>query len=132
MSIDKFVFDGKPVAKPRMTRRDKWLNPPRPAVAQYRAFKTELNLKAKQQKFELSEAHRVTFLVEMPKSWSKKKKLEMYGEPHRQRPDLDNYLKALWDCLLPEDSACHYVVAIKKWSDKPGIVVENFPKDLDF
>ena len=35
----------------------------------------------------------ISFLFPMPNSWSHKKKREMYGTYHKQRPDIDNLCK---------------------------------------
>lgn len=40
---------------------------------------------------------RVTFHIAMPRSWSQKKKDAKAGQPHQQKPDLDNLVKALMD-----------------------------------
>lgn len=37
--------------------------------------------------------------VEMPRSWSTRKRAEMAGRPHTQKPDKDNCLKAICDAL---------------------------------
>jgi len=65
----------------------------------------------------------VEFEVPMPKSWSKKKKLEMDGQPHRQKPDVDNLLKALLDAVLDDDSGIHNVWMKKKWGKKGSITI---------
>jgi len=57
----------------------------------------------------------------MPKSWSKKKKAEMLGQPHQQKPDIDNLLKALMDAVLPEDSHIYDIRATKYWGNVGGI-----------
>src|SRR5690606_40401818 len=62
----------------RMTQRDKWQK--RPAVMRYRAFCDEL--RARNCTFPESDSH-VIFHIPMPKSWSKKKRAEMLGQPHR-------------------------------------------------
>ena len=61
-----------PIAKPRMTRRDKWAK--RPCVERYFAYRDLVRL----HKVFFPEfwAH-VIFFLPMPKSWSKKKRLEM-------------------------------------------------------
>jgi Holliday junction resolvase RusA-like endonuclease len=120
---ETFTFHGKPVPKPRMTRADAWKK--RPIVEDYWAFKDEIRRQVNESDFKIGEAHEVVFFIPMPKSWSKKKKEEMMLEPHRQRPDLDNLLKALWDSLLDEDSACHMVKAKKIWDVTPKIWVRN-------
>lgn len=127
---DALIFKGKPTAKPRMTRADAWKK--RKCVLDYWEFKDEINRQARKQGFTLYKKHKVKFLYPMPKSWSKKKKNEFRGQDHEQRPDMDNFVKALWDCLLNEDSSCSYLVASKKWADEGSISVENFPKNLLF
>jgi len=59
----------------------------------------------------------------MPKSWSKKKKEEMYCQPHKQRPDLDNLIKALQDCLCEEDSHIHTYLDVSKVWGKDGAII---------
>jgi len=116
-------LDIVPIAKPRMTRRDKWLNPPRPAVAQYHAFKTEIALK--RNGFYLGETFLVIFKFPMPKSWSKKKQ-DIYREKaHKQVPDLDNCIKALCDAFRVDDSMIWHINARKIWSDAGGIFIMN-------
>ena len=67
----------------------------------------------------------VIFLVPMPKSWSKKKKALMVGKPMQQRPDLDNYLKGLFDATHEEDSSIWKVTASKIWTDCTGKIIIN-------
>lgn len=114
-------YNIKPVPAPRMTRRDIWLKPPRPAVARYRAFKDELQLL----NLKLTEFHHVHFIIPMPKSWSKKKKLEKMNEPHKQTPDIDNLIKALYDGLYRDDSHISDVRASKWWGEASCIIVEE-------
>jgi len=127
---DMFTYLGRPVAKPRMVRSDKYKK--RPVVMNYWAFKDRIIAQAKRQGFEVSNAYKVTFVMPFPDSLSEKKKVEYEGKPHRIRPDLDNMLKALNDCLLAEDSAVHYVTAKKIWGREGKIIVENYPDNLDF
>lgn len=109
-----------PVAKPRMVKSDKWKQ--RPVVMKYWAFKDELRLKFKGK---LSDQFKVTFTIPMPKSWSKKKKKEMVLSPHQSRPDLDNFVKALNDCLAKEDSHIHTIHARKIWGYDGEIYYEE-------
>lgn len=113
-----------PVPKPRMTRSDKWKE--RPVVMRYWAFKDELQKLAGELGFVLGPAFRVTFHLPMPESWSKKKKLQMLGQKHQQKPDLDNCEKALMDCLAPDgDAYIWHKVAKKVWALEGCIVIEN-------
>jgi len=110
------IFNVDPIGKPRMTQRDKWLNPPRQCVERYWAFKDALN--RQKEDFELPEngAH-IIFCMPMPKSWSKKKRREMDRQPHKQRPDVDNLYKAFYDSLYGEDSQFWDARVTKVWGE---------------
>lgn len=108
-----------PIGKPRMTRRDRWKR--RPAVEKYYAFKDQVR------------AHGVkvpdccaaiTFTLPMPKSWSKKKKAQMEGAPHQQKPDLDNCIKALLDACYKNDACVWHFAAQKVWGYEGSIKIE--------
>ncbi len=83
------IYEIAPCPKPRMTQRDRWAK--RPAVMRYRAFCDDV--RAAGVMLYPCGLH-ITFIVPMPKSWSERKKCEMDGQPHQQRPDVDNYGKA--------------------------------------
>ena len=117
------VYEGPIVAKPRMVRSDKWKI--RAVTTRYWAFKNLINIAAKNQGFALGECFTILFEIEMPKSWSQKKKDEMDGQPHKSRPDLDNMEKSICDCLLAEDSGVWKVMAEKRWAAKSRIVIQN-------
>lgn len=115
-------YNINPCPKPRMTRADKWKQ--RPVVMKYRAFKDrvrELNIK-----LPLSKSH-VIFYIAMPKSWSEKKKAIMSLTPHQNRPDLDNYLKGLFDAVYSEDSHIWDVRATKLWAYEGCITIKSGP-----
>ena len=122
-------FDVTPTPKARETRRDKWLNPPRPAVARYRAFANELRARAARADFTLPDSGAwLGFGIPMPKSWSKKKRLAMGGTPHTQRPDLDNLVKAVFDSLAKEDCGIwHLAGAEKRWSSEGYVAITLTP-----
>ena len=104
------VFNINPMPKPRMVKSDAWKK--RPIVLKYWAYKDELNLYNND--FEIKNGMSYQFVIKMPNTWPKKKKAAMDGQPHIQRPDLDNLIKALWDCLMPEDSHIWKVCSIEK------------------
>ena len=112
------------MAKPRMTRRDKW-PPPRKCVAKYWKFKDELVACAKKEGFKLGNCIYMEFHIPMAKSWSKKKKALMLGKPHQQKSDLDNLEKSVLDSLLPEDCTVWHIEAKKFWSEEPMLILEN-------
>lgn len=62
----------------------------------------------------------VSFIMPMPKSWSKKKRAAMNGKPHTARPDIDNLVKALMDGMicLKDDCTVYAVRADKKYGER--------------
>lgn len=109
-----------PVGKPRMTRRDKWKQ--RPSVMRYRMFCDEARLHDIQ--VPENGAH-ITFVLPMPKSWSKKKRAAMDGQPHQVKPDLDNLTKSLLDALFEDDSHIWGARTSKVWGETGMIIIEN-------
>jgi Holliday junction resolvase RusA-like endonuclease len=114
------IYDITPVAKPRQTRADVWKK--RPAVLRYRAFADECRLKMTDV---VLDGARVIFHVPMPRSWSKKKKVEMNTRPHRQVPDIDNYAKALLDSLYESDSHVADICLSKRWAIEGSIEISR-------
>jgi hypothetical protein len=101
-----------PVAKPRMTASDKWKK--RPVVMKYWAFKDEY--KRLGLWFPEDDAC-ITFGIEMPKSWTQKKRHDMSYRPHKSKPDLDNLLKGLADAVYEGDSVISSYGRVEKvWS----------------
>lgn len=124
MIFGRYTFLINPIGKPRMTRRDKWAK--RPCVMRYRAWKDEMWALEKLSGLNLRKATpvevEVIALFPMPQSWSTKKRYEMKGAPHRQKPDADNVLKAVLDALWPNDdqkiagTSCR-----KRWAEAGSI-----------
>lgn len=113
-----------PLGKPRQTRADKWKQ--RDCVIRYRDFADKARLAfGRITKFEtapLSLSWRAYF--ELPESWSKKRKAEMAGQPHRQKPDRDNIDKAILDALFLDDSGVAFGTMAKYWDDGQGARIE--------
>ena len=109
----------EPIAKPRMTQADKWRR--RPCVIDYRSYCDFLRASGA----ELPERVALAFELPMPRSWSKKKRDRMNGEPHQQRPDLDNLVKAVLDALAGEDSYVHTLTASKRWALRGSVTIEE-------
>tara|TARA_B110000977_G_scaffold187842_1_gene255384 strand:+ start:499 stop:885 length:387 start_codon:yes stop_codon:yes gene_type:complete len=108
-----------PVSKPRMTRADTWKK--RPCVLKYWAYKDELKEKMKEIDLKVENELYLEFYIQMPKSWSKKKKSEMFNKVHQQKPDVDNLVKGVMDAIFKEDSHVHTIYAKKLWSNTPSI-----------
>lgn len=114
------IYPITPIPKPRMTRRDKWHR--RKPVLQYFAFKDEVKL----HKLTLPESgYHVIFLIPMPKSWSKKKREQMKGQPHQQKPDKDNLEKALLDAIYHEDCRVWDGRSTKLWAEEGAIAIRE-------
>ena len=116
-----FRVTGVPVAKPRMTQRDRWAQ--RPAVVRYRAYADALRLAAPKNLPTEPMSIMVTFRIPMPATWPKWKRQQMIGAPHRQKPDLSNLLKSVEDALWPEDSLIAHVQAEKFWTSWAGMTL---------
>lgn len=121
------IYNIKPVPKPRMTISDKWKK--RDCVMRYIAFKDEIKLRM----VELNNYDYIIFGLEMPNSWSQKKKNEMVNKPHQKRPDIDNLIKSLFDALYIEDSHIYAYQSRKYWAEKPYIYIgkEDYKKCLN-
>ncbi|MEM7016059.1 MAG: RusA family crossover junction endodeoxyribonuclease [Pseudomonadota bacterium] len=117
-----YHFSITPVPKPRMTQRDKWLTPARPAVAAYRGYCDEITMRHVSLPY--SGAH-VTFNMPMPVSWTQRKREQMKHQPHQQTPDVDNLLKALLDAVFGQDSVIWDIRATKVWSECGSITIET-------
>lgn len=118
--MDARVYSIVPVPKPRMTRRDKWAR--RPCVMRYRRFADQVRWKIARDG--IPEGARITFWLPMPESWPEARKAQMAGQPHRQKPDIDNLIKALLDALHKDDSHVASLTVEKRWARRGCIEVE--------
>ncbi len=113
-------FPVDPIGKPRMTQQDKWKR--RPTTDRYWELKSRMKKIATGACFELPESNiHMIFYLPMADSWSKKKKEEMDGKPHKQKPDGDNILKGVQDALCKDDSFIWDVRISKYWAYKGRI-----------
>jgi len=91
----------------------------------YRAFADECRLR----KVDLPESGAwIVFHIAMPQGWSNVKREMMRGEPHKQRPDLDNLIKAIGDAVHAEDSGLWDYRASKLWADEGAIEIRDIYK----
>lgn len=96
-------------------------------LEKYNAYKEEVRYHVEKAQFTVPLGHfAIWFYVPFPKSWRRKKRLEMGGKPHLSTPDLDNLIKALFDGVMPrrnrtaggkgaDDRKIHCYVAFKVW-----------------
>ncbi len=131
-----FTVDGLPIAKPRMTQRDRFL--PRKCVSQYWAWAEQVRLAARQampgQLYDGPSDHpfmlSCNFRFEIPASWSKAKRYRASNErlAHTQRPDLKNLLASIEDALnkiIWRDDSQIVVLgrSTKSWAATSGVTV---------
>ena len=109
-----------PVAKPRMTQRDKWAR--RPPVVRYFMFKADCQIAGVTVN---PSGDHVTFIIPMPHSWSKKKRANLDGKPHQLKPDIDNLTKALFDAVLEQDCGVWDHRATKRWGMEGKIIIQS-------
>lgn len=119
------VVPGAAVAKPRMTRRDKWAK--RDNVMRYRAWADHVRLIA-HAAGGVPEAERILDVswvarFEPPASTSKKKRAVMIGTLHRNKPDRDNIDKAVLDVLFKEDQGIASGTIRKEWADQASLTI---------
>ena len=113
-----------PMGKPRMTQRDRWKK--RPTILKYHEYADQLREEAEKQEFKLGEQVSMQFFLPIPKSWSLKKRKAHIGFPHKQRPDLDNLIKAVQDILVMEDSRIWKLdICTKRWSENGCVIIRN-------
>lgn len=108
-----------PMGAPRQAPSDKWN--PSDAVLRYRAFKDRLRPVVPVDLLEHCYGFDCEVYFRIPKSWSIKDKVCLAGQPHRDKPDIDNIWKCLTDCLFPgSDSHIHTGHMSKFWDDGNG------------
>jgi len=128
-------FEVEPMGCVRMTYRDRiFLDPlhkdpkkrQRKAVTRYFKYKRELEAIALKNGFTMPESDiHVVFIIPMAHSWSEKKKNQMNGSPHQQKPDFDNLAKGLFDAIMKEDKKVWDCRITKYWGRAGGILIYN-------
>jgi Holliday junction resolvase RusA-like endonuclease len=70
----------------------------------------------------------IRFDIPMPKSWAKSQHGIYRNKPHRDRPDLDNLVKAVLDALMGEDCTVWHLGSVeKRWSDVGQFTISLSP-----
>ncbi len=117
----KIIVD--PQGAPRINHNSRWTD----RAKEYYAYKDVILNEARRQKFNFKTQsfNDIVFNIPMPKSWSEKKKKEMYSKPHTQKPDIDNLLKGVFDALFSEDSQIWHIGGVSKfWDDTGSIIIK--------
>lgn len=118
----RMSFRGEIVAKPRMTRRDRWKQ--RTVVTRYFDFRDAFHNRLLEAGFEPDRmtpvAVTVMAFLPIPASYSKAKVVELASKPHQIKPDADNILKAVCDALRVDDKTIYKKHIEKYWDDGLG------------
>jgi Holliday junction resolvase RusA-like endonuclease len=122
--MNEIILQIDPRGAPRINHRGRFSS----TAKKYYAWCDELRALAKEQGYTLQRELDLVFYVKMPKSWSKKKRLEMRCTPHQQKPDLDNCLKAFIDAMAKEvdwdDCEVYSLKSSKLWWDEGLIKIK--------
>lgn len=117
----KHTFAISPMPAPRMVQSDKWAK--RASVMKYFAWRTEFILQSNKVGYSLRETLRIVFVFPFPKSFSKNKKAALFGQPHKQRPDVDNCCKSVLDAFGVDDGYVYDIRAVKVWGESGKIII---------
>ena len=121
--LTEYNFNITPVPYPRMSQRDKWN--PSEAAQRFFAFRDVIRYQSRKQSlYKLPGClQSLIFNIPVPGSWSKQKKIDHIGQPHINRPDIDNLLSAVMN-VFGEDCHIHTIRnASKVWSKEGSIIL---------
>jgi len=117
-----YIIELEPRPAPRMTKRDKWAK--RKVVTDCFEWRKSFVLLCKQAQYHTLKPQLYgLFIIPMPISWSKKKRLTMIDKPHQQRPDTDNIIKNIQDSWGVDDGYVYSVHCEKYWGEKGRIIL---------
>lgn len=130
-----FVVEGKPVPAVRMTQRSKYADP---AAKKYLTYKklvaasaiSAMNRKALE-KIDGTVSVQIDIFYEVPKSYTKKRKTDIYESDYQIRPevrgDIDNVAKSILDGMngicFKDDIQVVELIVNKRFDDAAGVSV---------
>jgi len=119
----QFNINPVPAARPRVSR---WSTYYPKKYTQFKKDMEALTSELNQTPCENLVCVSLEFLIKIPKSWSKKKRLASENTYCNNNADIDNYIKAILDSLngvfFIDDKQVVEVFAIKKYSNEPRIL----------
>lgn len=65
----------------------------------------------------------ITFYIPISRSKTRKKREAMHLQKHKQKPDLDNLVKSVFDAITHTDQEISDLWCQKRWIDGPGKIV---------
>ena len=121
--MKQIVLDITPIPAPRLNANSRFNPKKKPIFDRYMQWKQDIQILALAAGWKPTDEIRVVFVVPMPKSWPKKKRLDMDGQPHQQTPDRNNLTKALEDALYHNDSRVWKSSEEKRWGARGQIII---------
>lgn len=113
-----------PMGAPRQTQRDRWKK--RPVIERYHAYRDQLRYALPS--YELGLELHIIFYLPLKASYSKKKKAELLGTLHSEKPDIDNLVKGFMDAFGGEDKHVAILRAEKYWAEEGAIEILWYPQ----
>ena len=128
----QFDINPVPAARPRVSR---WSTYYPKKYTQFKKDMEALTSELNQTPCENLVCVSLEFLIKIPKSWSKKKRLASENTYCNNNADIDNYIKAILDSLngvyFIDDRQVVEVFAIKKYSNEPRILFKMMEMNND-
>ena len=126
----KLEILGQPVGKgrPKFSRYGTYTPQKTKDYEEYvkQCYKNKYNIK--QRPTEKPLKAKITAFFEVPTSYSNKKKKELIGQPHAKRPDIDNFVKIIFDSLnglaYKDDNQISKLEVKKLYGEQAKVIVE--------
>lgn len=120
MKTMRLTIPGKIMGAPRQTQRDRWKK--RDVVERYHTVRDIIKFEVIRQVGKLPDPLQIqqfnwVAYIQMPASWSEKKKARSIGRLHRVKPDKDNIEKTLTDAMFKNDQGIAWGTGGKVWCD---------------
>lgn len=125
--------DPVPQKRPRFARTSKGVHTYDEQLRLKEGYKWQLRSQFREEALLLPLALDLVFFMPIPKSSSSLKKRQMANGVigHQKKPDLDNLIKFVLDCLngllFRDDAQIGEIRAKKIYSQKPGTLIRAFP-----
>lgn len=124
----RVLIEIEPKGAVRMTQAGKWTSK---TAQRYLAYKKLIGLelnKICKTPTKQPVSIKILFVMPIPPSWSKKKRMDAIGSYHTSKPDIDNLIKGLFDAankiLWQDDNQVVRCNTTKIYGEKPCIEFE--------
>ena len=123
--VKSFKLDPVAASRPRVSRHGTYYGK---AYTEFREDFKELTEAVIANPLDGALSMTLMLTIRLPKSWTKKKKIDHIGQYHTQTPDTDNFAKAIMDGLngiyYHDDSQIAVLTVVKRWGNSGSIYVK--------